>query len=178
MRGHLSSGVSVVMVLQCFPRCGGGMAMTFSALSWGPCTDLNGWINLNLTTVTRLLVGINRWTLFWAHFLIVLSGTFPLTCIFCLYSAGSHAGSQAMSYEVHTVQVQVQVHGAGVVTWHRHRHRHGRGRVLRGDSSGAVVRSLHNVVDVVDMLWILWICCGSCCDTSYCRPIDGNIRFI
>ena len=36
------AGVSVVMVLQCFPRCGGGMAMTFSALSCGPCTDLNG----------------------------------------------------------------------------------------------------------------------------------------
>ena len=34
------------------------------------------------------------------------------------------------------------------------------------DSSGAVVRSLHNVVDVVDMLWISWICLGSCCDTS------------
>ena len=28
-----TAGVSVVMVLQCFPRCGGGMAMTFSALS-------------------------------------------------------------------------------------------------------------------------------------------------
>ena len=26
--------------------------------------------------------------------------------------------------------------------------------------------------------WISWICLGSCCDTSYCRPIDGNNRFI
>ena len=31
-------------------------------------------------------------------------------------------------------------------------HRRGRGCVLRGDPAGAVVRSLHNVVDVVDML--------------------------
>ena len=31
-------------------------------------------------------------------------------------------------------------------------HGHGRGCVLRRDPAGAVVRSLHNVVDVVDML--------------------------
>ena len=56
-------------------------------------------------------------------------------------------------------------------------HRRGRGRVLRGDPAGAVVRLftmlwvLLDIVDIVDMF-------GSCCDTSYCRPIDGNIRFI
>ena len=37
---------------------------------------------------------------------------------------------------------------------HRFGYGHGRGRgcVLRRDPAGAVVRSLHNVVDVVDML--------------------------
>ena len=35
---------------------------------------------------------------------------------------------------------------------HRFGYRHGRGCVLRRDPAGAVVRSLHNVVDVVDML--------------------------
>ena len=45
------------------------------------------------------------------------------------------------------------------------------------DPAGAVVRLftmlwvLLDIVDIVDMF-------GSCCDTSYCRPIDGNIRFI
>ena len=47
-----------------FPVVGEVSQWPFSTLSWGPCTDLNGWFNLNLATVTRLLAGIKLWTLF------------------------------------------------------------------------------------------------------------------
>ena len=113
-----TAGVSGVMVLQCFPRCGGGMAMTFSTLSWGPCTDLNGWFNLNLATVTRLLAGIKQWTLFvvcivecFCMLCFGLPGLFPLTCTLSLYSA-------VMPIHLHSAphfKVGVQCTGAVVI---------------------------------------------------------------
>ena len=78
-----------------FPVVGEVSQWPFSTLSWGPCTDLNGWFNLNLTTVTRLLAGIKQWTLLFScivqcfcMFSYSLSGTFPLACTLGLYSAG------------------------------------------------------------------------------------------
>ena len=108
---------------------------------------------------------------FGQNFLIVWSGTFPLTCYFIFYSEGS----QAMSYEAHTVQVQVrvqvqvqvQVRGAGVVTWHGHRRRHGCGRVLRGRFfRRRRAFSSQCWWMLWTCWWISWICVGSCCDTS------------
>ena len=94
IKGQLSSGESVVMVLQCFPVVGYVSQRPFSTLSWGPCTDLNGWFNFNLAIVTRLLAGIKLCTLFvvgivkcFCMLCYSLSGTFSLACTLCLYSA-------------------------------------------------------------------------------------------
>ena len=78
-----------------FPVVGEVSQWPFSNFLWGPCTDLNGWFNLNLTTVTRLLAGIKQLTLFvvcivqcFCMFCYSPSGTFPLACTLCLYGAG------------------------------------------------------------------------------------------
>ena len=101
MRGHLLLWQVEPLVCwwwwccNAFPVVGEVSQWPFSTLSWGPCTDLNGWFNLNLTTVTRLLAGIKQWTLLvscivqcFCMFCYSLSGTFPLACTLCLYSAG------------------------------------------------------------------------------------------
>ena len=83
----------------------------------GPCTDLNGWFNLNLATVTRLLAGIKLWTLFVVYIVKCFcmhccspSGTFPLACTL-LYGAG-------MPIHLHSAphfKVGVQCTGAVVI---------------------------------------------------------------
>ena len=101
-----------------FPVVGEVLQWPFSTLSWGPCTDLNGWFNLNLTTVTRLLAGIKQWTLFvvcivkwFCMFCYSLSGTFPLACTLCLYSAGM----PIHLYSAPHFKVGVQCTGAVVI---------------------------------------------------------------
>ena len=101
-----------------FPVVGEASQWPFSTLSWGPCTDLNGWFNLNLATVTRLLAGIKLWTLFvvcivkcFCMLCFSPPGTFPLACTLCLYGAG-------MPIHLHSAphfKVGVQCTGAVVI---------------------------------------------------------------
>ena len=101
-----------------FPVVGEVWQWPFSTLSWGPCTDLNGWFNLNLATVTRLLAGIKQWTLFvvcivecFCMLCFSPPGTFPLACTLCLYSA-------VMPLHLHSAphfKVGVQCTGAVVI---------------------------------------------------------------
>ena len=78
-----------------FPVLGEVSQWPFSSLAWGTCTDFNGWFNLNLTTVTRLLACIKQWTLFAVYIVKCfcmlgcrLAGTYSLAGTLCLYSAG------------------------------------------------------------------------------------------
>ena len=83
---------------------------------------------------------------------------------------------------MHMVAVQcsaVQCSVAQCMGTHRFGYRHGRGCVLRRDPAGAVVRSLHNVGGcrghVGGYRGYVWVRAAT---RVYCRPIDGNIRFI